>query len=296
MKTVSVIIATTADPRRQESLTRAVESVQTQQGVTTKLILVVNGPRCDAVLPPELQRLPLHVIRLPEPSLPAAIGAGRLAVESDHFSFLDDDDVYLPGALAARVDALESANADVLVSNGRDPAGNLIIPDVALVERDRLKALLSRNWLASCAGLYRSADVSAEYFQDLVKYFEWTVLAFRLVMAGKRISFVNDVTYQISDTEGSASKQRSMESALNGVAVVEYMIAHVPEALRASLSWRRAAAYHQTSDTCLSSGDLAQAWRMHATSIRLGGWRYLAYTRKLIRHTFQGMAPRLGEH
>ena len=282
---VSVIIPTTAEPSRRDLLRRAIDSARAQRDIGTTLIVVVNGSRWDPSLLGELQGLPLQLIRLREANLPAAIHAGRLAVAGGYFSFLDDDDVYLPDALASRLAGLESAHADFAVGNGINASGDVLIPDVRAVERDPLRALLARNWLASCGGLYRSATISGEFFEDLTKYFEWTVLAFRLLMAGKKVCFVDQVTFRISDTESSTSKQRSMESVLNGAAVFEHMFARVPEQIRAGLSLKGASTYHDISSYCLLSGHLADAWRMHVSSLRMGGWRYLSYTRHLVRQT-----------
>lgn len=284
---VSVIVPTTAETRRRESLRRAIDSAHNQRGIATKLILVVNGSHYDPTLIEEFQGFPLHLIRLPEASLPAAIHAGRLAVTSDYFCFLDDDDTYMPDAVACRLDAIESTAADFAVGNGLNPAGKMVIPSISAAESDPLRALSSKNWLASCSGLYRTASISGEFFENVVKYFEWTVIAFRLLMAGKRVCFVDRVTYRISDTEGSASKQKSMESMLNGVAVAEYMFAHVPASIRADYAWKLAATYHEVSDYCLFSNDLSLTWRMHLASIRSGGWQYLAYTRHVLRQTYK---------
>jgi len=229
----------------------------------------------------------LQLVRLREADLPSAIHKGRVAVKTDYFSFLDDDDAYLPDALASRIEALETAGADFAVSNGLDASGKAYISDIRAVETDPLKALIRSNWLASCGGLYRSATISADFFANLTKYLEWTTLAFRLIMAGKKLCFVNHPGFLISDTEGSASKQRSMEAMLSAIAVFEDMFTRVPPNNRSSLAGKGAAVYHSTSHYCLQSGDLGQAWRMHVSSIRMGGWRYLAYTRHLLFQTLK---------
>ncbi len=282
---VSIIIPTTAERRRAESLWRAIESVRCQLKQTDDLIVVVNGNRWDPGLLQQLQGAQFRLIRLREPSLPAAILRGRQAVTSDYFGFLDDDDVYLEDALQSRIQALKSTGADFAVSNGWNAHGKAVIPDLRAVERDPLRSLLARNWLASCGGLYRSATVPADLFDGLVKYYEWTVLAFQLLMAGKKPCFVGRETYRLSDTEGSASKERSLEALRNAVAVVEHLFAHAPREMRQGLSAKRAAAYHDTSAQYLASKDISKAWRMHAASLAKGGWQYLSYTCHLARRT-----------
>jgi len=284
-RSVSVIIPTTAEPCRRESLQRAIDSIRCQRHIAAELILVVNGSRYDPSLLEELRKLPLRLMRLSEASLPAAIRSGRHAVTTEYFAFLDDDDIYLPDALACRVDALESGDADFVVSNGISAAGNPLIPDIGAVESDPLRTLLVKNWLTSCGGLYRSATISGDFFKLLVKYYEWTVLAFHLLTAGKKVRFVDCLTFRVSDTGNSASKQISMESMLNAIAVAEYMFAHVPTDVRAGLSWKLAAVYHDTSAHCLLSGRLSQAWQMHVSSMLKGGWQYFSYTRHLVRRS-----------
>jgi hypothetical protein len=282
---VSVIIPTTAEKRRAESLWRAIESVRAQRHGSAEIIVVVNGNRWDPGLLQQLQSAPLNLIRLTEPSLPGAILRGRQAVGSDYFAFLDDDDVYLEDALESRIQALESSGADFAVSNGWNAHGEAVIPDVRAAQRDPLRSLLTRNWLASCGGLYRSATIPAGLFDGLVKYYEWTVIAFQLLMAGKKVCFVERETFRLSDTAGSASKERSLEALRNAVTVVEYVFARAPREVRRGMSGKRAAAYHDTSAQYLDSGDYSEAWRMHAASVAKGGWQYLSYTCHLARRT-----------
>src|SRR4051794_10798550 len=104
MASVSVIIPTTCEAHRCSSLQRAIASVQSQQGVAVKVIVVVNGARVDPSCYQQLQRMPgLKVSYRSEGSAPLAQHAGRLLVDTEYFAFLDDDDEYLAGALEARV-------------------------------------------------------------------------------------------------------------------------------------------------------------------------------------------------
>jgi glycosyltransferase involved in cell wall biosynthesis len=282
---VSVIIPTTAESSRRESLLRAIDSVRGQNHAAAELIVVANGPRCEPSVLEMLEALPLRVLRLEEGNLPAAIRCGRRAVRTGYFAFLDDDDIYLPDALASRIDTLESQAADFAVSNGLNAAGQPLIEDIRAVERNPLRALLARNWLASCGGLYRSATIATEMFDGLVKYFEWTTLALHLLTAGKKVCFVDQLTYRISDTEGSESKQRSTEAMLNGIQTMENLFECIPAEVRAGFSCKRAAAYHETSAQYLLDGRMTEAWRMHISSILRGGWRYFPYTRHLLRRS-----------
>lgn len=282
-RSVCVVIPTMAERSRRDSLRRAIDSACTQSDVAAKVVVVVNGARWDGATLEELARLPLTVVRLEEGNLPSALYRGRLAVEEDYFSFLDDDDCYLPGTLAARVTAVEERRSDFAVSNGMISAGTPLISDLATVSADPLGALVARNWLTSCGGLYRTATISPNFFLDLTKYFEWTDLALRLLSAKMRVTFVGGIGFQLADTEGSASKQSNIESVMNGLAIVEQMAAVIGSRNTIQLRSKLASAHHAVSDHCLQSGQLGEAWRMHLRSLRLGGWQYLLYTRHLMR-------------
>lgn len=282
---VSVIIPTMCESRRRDVLCRAIDSVLSQRRVAAELILVVNGQRYDPHLLSQLQELPIRIERLSHASLPEAIRFGRLAVRTKFYGFLDDDDIYLPDALAARSEALASCDADFVVSNGFRTDGDPLIRDVHAVATDPLRALLVENWLTSCGGLYRTATVPVRFFENLVKFYEWTVLAFELLMAGKKARFIDQATFQIFDTQDSASKQRSMESTCNAIAVVEDMFGRVPAELRRIVTSKRASIYHDASFNYLESGHLALAWRTHLLCLVRGGWRYASATRDLMRRT-----------
>src|SRR5262249_36535895 len=100
-----------------------------------------------------------------------------------------------------------------------------------------------------------------------------------------RVAFVDRLTFRLSDTEGSASKQRSPEAIGNAFEIVEQMLSSVPPELRIGLLRKRAALYHDASTQYLLDGRLTEAWQMHLTSIFNGGWRYFSYTRHLVRRT-----------
>ena len=85
---ISVIIATTCEAKRRESLRRAIDSVFTQEGVDVELIIVVNGDRFDAQMLKELKSNPnLKVHYLPEANVSAARKFGK-SVASKEFFFI----------------------------------------------------------------------------------------------------------------------------------------------------------------------------------------------------------------
>lgn len=287
---VTVIIPTLATRERQESLLRALDSLASaDRQRPIQILVVVNGNRYHAPLLEALPRPGVELLRIQEASLPAAILAGRKAVRTRYFCFLDDDDLYLPDAIALRVAAIEtSPAADLVVTNGLRRSGNQEQPALSLlgqVEADPQLALFQENWLASCGALYRTASVPVEFFEQPQPYLEWTWLAFRLTCATCRIRVLDVPTFVINDTPGSASKSATyIESH---VTLYRRMLAlgQRPD-VRQLLQARLAAAYHAIADQHLHSRHLATAWTNHLRSLACrGGWRYASFSRRLVLAT-----------
>lgn len=283
---IDVIIPTTCESSRWQSLQRAIASVQCQLGVRPRVVVVVNGTRFDPASFRQLGEMKdLEVIYREIGGVSGAQKLGRTQVTAPFFAFLDDDDEYLPGGLAARLQPLlESDSIDFVVSNGYDHCAGedyLRIEDVATVQRDPLRALLSENWLASCGGLFRSDRIPSDYFDGETNYFEWTWLAYRL-MTERSMRFVDVPTFRVHDSPGSASK--SMEYRLAEVMVLEKIAAlSLPADVLARLRIKRGKALHGLADYFRSRGMSRLAWRYHLASLfNADGWRYLAYSRKLL--------------
>ena len=116
---VTAIIPTLCEAVRRERLLRAIDSLLDQGYVSVKLIIVVNGDRYDSSLFVELQKMTeLRLHALSEPNVAAARRAGRELVDTEFFCFLDEDDVYLPGALRKRLaPLLEDPVLDAVVKS-----------------------------------------------------------------------------------------------------------------------------------------------------------------------------------
>ena len=181
---VTVIIPTLCLKERQHLLLRALESVRSQ-GAT--ILVVVNGSRIHAPLLNTIAQYgEITILRIPDADFIGAIRHGRAAITSTTFAFLDDDDILLPDTLKLRFDALMGGNLDVLVVNGQNHDGLRVCSEPEQVNLDPIGALLRTNWLASCAGIFRTSSISAEYFDHLMHYYEWTALALVQLCAAKR--------------------------------------------------------------------------------------------------------------
>lgn len=282
---VAVIIPTLCDAGRRAGLLRAIDTVLTQDSVELETIILVNGDRYDPELLAQLRTDPrLRVVQQQVGSLPAALRNGRMEVTSDYFAFLDDDDEYLPGALRTRVaPMLHDADLDAVATNGyRGTGTESYVEHPSQINRDPFGAMIRSNWLASCGGLFRSAAIHADYFDGKTKYFEWTLLAFRVLYAHHKVKFIDVPTYRVNDSPGSLSKSLEYQRASAGF--IEYLMSmDPPRHIRRELQAKLAAAWHDLSDQFRKTGDRGAAWQCHLRSlIGRGGLKYLPYTRRLM--------------
>ncbi len=288
MQVVSVIMPTLALVARGALVRRALDSVLGQQGVRAVPVVVINGPSRDPALTRDLRAdRRLRVAMLEQPDLPAALRAGRELVDTPFFAELDDDDVLLPGALAARVQALQDPpQCDVVVTNGfRRHSGSdtPIMADVSRVEQNPLGALLERNWLLPGSWLCRTDAVGPGIFDGMPKFFECTYLALRFA-TGYRIRFVDRPTVVWhADTPQSASKSR--DYLLGHVAALRRILElDLPPDVRAGFRCKVAGVHHNIAARYLREGELKQAWRWHLQSLREPtGWHHLRFTLRLLQ-------------
>jgi glycosyltransferase involved in cell wall biosynthesis len=285
-QSVSVIIPSTCETRRQASLFRAIDSVQSQECINAKILVIVNGDRVDSHLFERLKAAEgLEVHRLSEGSYPLAVRYGRSVVTTDYFSYLDDDDEYLPGALKVRVTPMiAEPQIDFVATNGYrslNDVDQLALDETSDIEKDPLGSLLRRNWLASCGGLFRTTRVTLDYFNPDVRASEWTYLAFRLSQS-LRMKFVNVPTFRIHDSPQSLSKSLKWVTE-NELKTIEKMISLKPKAsLLSILLKHRSDALHGLADIHRKLGNYSLAWRFHLSSLRASGWSHLWFTRKLL--------------
>jgi hypothetical protein len=284
----TVIIRTMATADRADALRRAIASVFIGNTSTIQLVVVVNGPKFDSTLVAELEsRTDLTLVQIEEASSPGAIVAGRRAVNAPCFSYLDDDDEYLPGAVDKRRAALAMhPEADMVACNGwlRQQGRDVVaLTNLENVPQDPLQALFVENWLPSCGVGFRTATVPIAPFQDLPPHIHWSFLGYVLALRGKAVVVLNEPTFVINDTPGSASKLDTY--LMCHVEVYERMLAErPPEPVRSIVARRLGGALHEVSDHFRRQGRRRDAWTAHIRSLRYtGGSKFLLYTRHLLR-------------
>lgn len=280
-------MATRGLAERADLLDAALDSILRQRGVAALPVVVLNGTQAS---PSVERRLELdgriHLVRLAEAGLPAALAAGRAAVETPWFGTLDDDDELLPGALALRVAALrEDPGVDVVVTNGYQRTGPRDRLNVAAgvdVESDPLRALFRGNWLLPGSWLCRSERVGSELFDGMPSYLECTFVAARFATE-YRMKWLPapTVAYRL-DSPAAESRARPYVVG-QADALREILQLPLPEDVRREVRARIARAYHHAAEYDLRDGSLAAAWKSHLASLREpGGWRFLPFTRHLL--------------
>lgn len=284
---VSVIVPTMAERGRFEAIQRCVNSIRNSSSERLPIIAVVNGLRSAPEVVEWLGRQDdIKLIKESTPSAPNAVRAGREVVETPFFSTLDDDDEYLPGSTDRKLAALlNEPDAALVVANGfRSLNGKdeLLYAHLARVPSDPLGTLFETNWLASCNALYRSDRVMPELFRDFHPYAEWTWLAYRLVMSGKKVIVLEDPCFRYHLTPQSLSQSGAYRDAYP--ALFERMLAHSPPArIRRLIRRKLSAALHDHSIALLQAGRRGEAVAAHLRSLFLpGGSRYLTFTRRLL--------------
>lgn len=294
---ITVVIPTLAQASRATALWAAIESCLAQRGTAVAVIVAINGTRYDDAVKHKLESSPdLDTLYDPVGNLPRAIAAGRSRVSTEFFTFLDDDDYLLPDTLAERVARLAGdQSADVIVANGYrysiSESTLLFGGERAYLEmsQDPLKALFAANWLASCGGIFRSATIPDEFFQDSVQYCEWTYFAFRLA-SQFRVRFDPIGRYVICDSPQSLSKTPHGKAAeLILWSKVRPLLENRPD-LRPMLRARVADAHHSCSNHFRELGVAREAWKHHALSLVASpgaGLRYASYTRHLMADFFR---------
>jgi glycosyltransferase involved in cell wall biosynthesis len=286
-RSICVILPTTASPKRAPLLWRALRSLQEHQDELIIPIVVVNGAR---YLPEALeslrQRQDIRCLYLDRGSHTEARLAGRKAVDTDFFAFLDDDDEYLPGTAQRRLDAIaRDPSVDVLITNGYRHEGGqdtIQLANVPSIQRDPLRSLMDFSWLHSASALFRSERISSDYLQG-PPAMELTYMALKLALT-RTVKFVDVPTY------------RWYRGTLESLSATKEYQAGEPEAIRAMLELnpptyvkrrlrrKYAASLHCLSETERQDGCYRAAWRYHLRSLASPyGIPYLFYTRHLLR-------------
>jgi glycosyltransferase involved in cell wall biosynthesis len=284
---VSVIIPTMATLQRKALLMRAIESIRASSGKPLCIIVVVNGDRYDVGVCDWLKsQRDVRYEYVASPSAPGAVLRGRELVQTEFFSTLDDDDEYLAGMTDRKVSILTADHQmDLLVANAYQCSGDvdtLLYDQLGDVSSRPLECLMQFNWLHNGNALFRSVSVTTAYFKDYHAYGEWTWLAFRLAMDGKKVAVLDIPSFRYNDTSESLSK--SSAYAQSYMSLFRRMLDRMPPRhIKRMIHRNMGAACHDASVASLRDGRKLDAWRYHWQSlVEIEGLKYLGYTRHLV--------------
>lgn len=285
---ITIFIPTLATPARVPYLRTAAESVRAQSDVDVRIVVIANGPGCEPEALASLEHdLHAKLIRRVATGFPAALRAGREAVETPFFGELDDDDELLPGTLARRLDEMRRDTAlAVVVSNGvlrGDGHDVASIANIEAVRRDPMRSLLESNWLLPGSALFRTDAVPADWFASIPRCLEWTYLGL-LLSRRCPIGFLAEpgvVHYE----HRPFSTYDSRDCRVERVRALEALLSlELPGDVKRRIRRKIGDACHDLSHMYLNDGDRHMAWRQHLRSLAYpGGWRFLAHTRHLCK-------------
>jgi glycosyltransferase involved in cell wall biosynthesis len=288
---LTIIIPTTAELRRAETLTRAIKSCFLQAELQVKVIVVVNGDQAEKVIIDTLSNnKDISVLQLEEGNAPKARLAGLKKVETDYFGFLDDDDEFFKDALAGPLKLLvNQVKADAVIMPGlkkliESEVKKPILNFFPECNEDPYVALLKGNWLASCGGIYRKSSVEPRVFENLPLYFEWTYTALRL-SESYSLYFYQIPTFVIHQTTGSLSATTGYE-----LFEVDFLLDvtknyQIPNSLKNHFKKKLASKYNTLANFSLKRGERKRAaiYHLKCLSSSRFGLQYLAWTRHLLK-------------
>jgi glycosyltransferase involved in cell wall biosynthesis len=173
---VSVVIPT---HDRARLVVEAVDSVLAQSGVDFELIVVDDGSSDDTALALGARRARLRYHYQSPRGVSAARNAGAGLARGRWLAFLDSDDLWLPGKLAAQV-AYHRAHPDVLVSQTeeiwirdghrvnprayhRKPAGDIFLPSLDRCLVSPSAVMLHRDVFTAAGGFDESLPACEDY-------------------------------------------------------------------------------------------------------------------------------------
>lgn len=285
---LDVIVRTLADAPRSELLFRALDSIQSQSGVTARPIVVVNGQRFDAATLAALKSRPgilLHHEQQASAGLAQVVG--RKLVTAPFFSYLDDDDELIADSLTNPMRWLEDhPDCDVLINNGyfvKESGVLLESTHIASHIAQPAVTLLDECWLSPGACIFRTGNISFDMLNADWSHLEWTRLAFELCAHCKRLHFMDVKTVRYNDTTGSLSKQLLHQEAALGLLQEVRRDARLQPAVRREAYQKYLRTLHNLATFYWRHGQVSNAWRCHLGSLRPPHtFRYLLFSRKLM--------------
>ena len=269
-QSVTVVIPTAA--RCRSELRRAVVSALAEPEVTEVVVVVdAAGERPDEieVIDPRVSRLDGEVSGLPG----VLRSLGTEAATTDWVAYLDDDDEFLPGKLAAQLALAASQDLEIVscLSELVDEDGVVVersVPRVPYTTGERLDEYLfarrslslARNSMFTPTLLVRRSSALEIGWSELPRHQDWEFLL-RAHSAGMRVGVVGEVKCRVQvpqDGGVSASADpapaikfaRNNRHVMSDRAYVEFLVS---QALRYSLQSMSIRSVREVASMCPSS-------------------------------------------
>jgi glycosyltransferase involved in cell wall biosynthesis len=160
----------------------------------------------------------IQYLRLPSNTgTPAAArNAGVARAKGSWIAFLDDDDEWLPGKLAAQLESIAAGEVDLVATNALRSDGSLYFPGPATTHRPGRRELLSTNPLITSSVLVRRELIhfpTAGWLRGIEDYAAWLEAADRgarfLVLAESLVLYADAADERLS----AASSARELAVA-----------------------------------------------------------------------------------
>jgi glycosyltransferase involved in cell wall biosynthesis len=242
---IAVVISTY---NRAQLVDEAIRSVEAQGGADVEIIVVDDGSTDDtARVVRERHPAAVYVLQPHSGHPGAARNRGLAAACSELVAFLDDDDVFLPGKLAAQLAAFDAhPSAGLAYSDGHFFADDPSIPIGRLLDGmprpsgDAFPDLLRGNFIFPSMAVVRRAclDAAGVFDEDMCyaqDYDLWLRLAARYPVIRVDGELVGIRRHAMSMSRGRVSEMRT-----DAVRILHKMEHLHPELVR-----RHAAAFHE---------------------------------------------------
>ncbi len=158
------------------------------------------------------------LVRIEHGGEAAAKNAAAAAASGDFLAFLDADDRFLPGRLAAIGElALAEPDLDAITTDAYLVAGDEVVgraygPGHPFAERDQRMEILRRNFVLGLSAVRRDRFIDVGGFDTGVAYTTDWELWMRLILSGSRVGFLAEPLAEYRLHEQSMSARRAAMS------------------------------------------------------------------------------------
>lgn len=285
--TISIGIPTLALKDRAVHIKACIESIVSQRDVVVRPVVIINGTQSDPDLRTALiADTRLRILVSNENGVGAARRLFRESVDTPYFGFIDDDDLFLDGAMLQRLTPfLEDSTLDAVLTDGwrqQTDGTRQLTPDFLIHPDDIVLAAVSAPILSANNHLFRTDAVGSDYIEPDREFYEWFILGARLAMT-RRIKRIPTPTFVYRDWSSGQVTKTLRYCEARPKAIEDVLRLPLSTNARDYCIGKLADAYNQLACVYLQNGDWLDAWKSHGYCLRTpGGLRYASFTRRLL--------------